>query len=52
LQVPLQPEQHLVPIGIRLDQGGIGIELFAPDQAIIVTALDNCLEKAAEDGEP
>src|SRR5262249_34915393 len=46
-----KPRQHLVPIGIRLDQGGIGIQLLAPDQAIMLTAVDNCLEEAAEDGD-
>ena len=43
--------KRIVAVSMRLDQRGIGIQLLAPDQAVILTALDNGLEAAAEAGD-
>ena len=40
MRLDRKPRQHLVAVAFGLDQGGVSIEFLAPDQPIILTALD------------
>jgi hypothetical protein len=52
LEIGLDREtrQQLVALGAGFNQGGIRVQLFAPNQTVVATALDDWLEELPQDG--
>lgn len=41
--------QHLVAVGVSLDQGSVGVQLLAPHQSFVLAPVNDLLKELAED---